>query len=204
MAQDWNDQLEAAARWVSSWLISNCSRFRENLHELGGIDEVLHHLDKARDNLTHANDQYLFFQVEKNGEVVGAGFFETNGEYVLLHSLGLRDECQHCGIASIILAWYLASLPEASIDAICLAGVQSSNLAMRAWCNRFEAAEQTVSTDAMVLAFTVITACEVLNTPYPGDLESPFPRNWHGLSFQILYLGRHPHYLATGEIPICE
>lgn len=204
MDQSWQQRLESAARVVSRWLSFNSTLFRESLDQHGGIDAVLQHLDSAVAHSGHENDQYLFFQIEEAGVIVGAGFFETNGQYVLLHSMGLSDSDRRRGIGSRALAWYLASLPEESIDATCLAGVHLDNLAMRAWCARFGGAEEPIDDTALVSAFSVGDACEQLSGPYPGDLQPAFPRNWQGLTFRLLYLGRHPQYLAPGEEPICE
>lgn len=204
MDQYWQDKLEAAARETINWLTTHCTRFRESLDPRGGIEEVLTHFGKAMTEPGHQDDQYLFFTVKQDGNIVGAGFFEANANTVLLHSIGLHDEHRQRGIGSIMLAWYLGSLPTCSIDALVYAGVSVDNHAMRRWCARFDAEEYSLPDGrAVVVCFLGGDACAELAVR-PGQMEGQFPRHWQGLTFRILYLGRHPHHFTPSEEPICD
>lgn len=204
MDQNWQDKLEAAAREVVTWLTTHTTQFHDHLDKQGGIDEIRLHFDKAVSEPGHEHDQYLFFLVSAGDATVGAGFFETNGRYVLLHSIGVRDQDRYCGISSHVLAWYLGSLSTHAIDTLVLAGVQCDNIAMRNWCARFYADEQsTPDGRAVVVHFLAADAGAELEMP-PGALQPAFPRQWKGLTFRILYLGRHPRHFAPGEEPICD
>ena len=204
MDQSWQGKLEAAAREVILWLTTHSTRFRDNLDPRGGLDEVLRHFGKATTEPDHQDDQYLFFMVEQDGSVVGAGFFETHGDAVLLHYIGLRDDRRQRGIGSAMLAWYLGSLPTTVVDSIVFAGVLVNNYEMRRWCARFGADEEPFP-DGKVMLVTFLggDACAELCVR-PGQMAGRFPRHWRGLTFRILYLGRHPHHLAPGEEPICD
>ena len=117
MDQNWQRKLEAAAQTTIDWLTTHTTQFREHLDACGGLAQMITHFGKAVTEPGHEDDQYLFFLVSEGDATVGAGFFESNGDYVLLHSIGLRDDDRRRGIGSRMFAWYLGSLPTDAIDA---------------------------------------------------------------------------------------
>ncbi|MBI4407110.1 MAG: GNAT family N-acetyltransferase [Candidatus Kerfeldbacteria bacterium] len=197
-------KLEGAAREVLNWLMANSTQFREYLHEYGQLEAVLKRFELAATTPGHERDQYLFFTAAAGGSVIAAGYFETNGDCILLQWIGLCDEHRRHGIGRKLLAWYLGSLPASTINAVIAAGVTADNTAMRNWCAQFGAEEQLAPDGSTVIeTFLVADAGAELESP-PGSLHPPFPREWEGLTFRLLYLGRNPRHFQHYELPTCE